>query len=193
MTRRPLLEHFRSYVMARPEPVITQWFDGFDWNLEERELPPLPLDPVRHLPEVVAHAGGNELALTRAFVDAASDLCWMRSYTPEDFGQYFFDNYAHVELIGTKGHFASEKIAAGLVLYGPQVDYPDHWHVAEEVYIPMTGNGEWSSGGEPHRIRAAGDFIFHTTNLPHAIRCGQTPMLALWIWRGGDLAQKGNY
>ncbi|MEZ5870821.1 MAG: dimethylsulfonioproprionate lyase family protein [Nitratireductor sp.] len=193
MTMRTLLGEFRDYVMARPEPVIAQWFDGFDWNLEERELPPLPLDPVRHLPGVLAHAGKRELALVEAFLAQGRELNWRRSYTPDDFGQYFFDNYAHVELIGTKGHFISDEIAAGLVLYGPHIQYPDHWHVAEEIYIPMTGNGEWSSGGEPHRVRAAGDFIFHTTNLPHAIRCGQTPMLALWIWRGGDLAQKGNY
>ncbi|MEZ5791072.1 MAG: dimethylsulfonioproprionate lyase family protein [Nitratireductor sp.] len=193
MTMRPLLEISRNYVMARPEPVVAQWFDGFDWNLEERKLPALPLEPIRHLPGVISHAGSNEQALTMAFVEAGPNLNWRRSYTPEDFGQYFFDNYAHVELIGTKGHFASEKIAAGLVLYGPHIDYPNHWHVAEEIYIPMTGNGEWSSDNQPHQNRAAGEFIFHTTNMPHAIRCGETPMLALWAWRGGDLAQKGNY
>ena len=193
MSAKPLLDAFRDYLSLREEAEVRDWLGGFDWRLSERSLKPEPLPPVRHLPAVAPFLGKAETRLGRAFIDHAPGLQWLRSYGPEDFGQHFFDNYAHVELIGTRGHFASSEIAAGLVLYGPNVVYPDHWHVAEEIYIPLTGNGWWSRDGRQHEKRRAGDFIFHESNMKHAIRTDAEPMLALWVWRGGDLAQKGSY
>lgn len=193
MTVKPLLNAFRDYLSLREEPVLHEWMDCFDWKLNERNLSPNPLHAIRHLPNVEPHAGKGEMRLVRAFLEHASQLHWMQSYTADDFGQYFVDNYAHVELIGTRGHFASSEIAAGLVQYGPGIDYPNHWHVAEEIYIPLTGNGLWSSDNSDFINRKSGEFIFHESNMHHAIKTKDTPMLALWIWRGGDLAQKGNY
>lgn len=193
MSLKPVLDAFRDYLSLRDEPVVQEWLGRFDWKLSERNLSPNLLHAVRHLPNVEAHVGKGETKLVKTFLEHAPKLHWMQSYTPEDFGPYFTDNYAHVELIGTKGHFASNEIAAGLVQYGPNIDYPNHWHVAEEIYIPLTGNGLWSSDNEPYVSRKAGEFIFHESNMPHAIRTEDTPMLALWVWRGGDLAQKGNF
>ncbi|MGB7285936.1 MAG: dimethylsulfonioproprionate lyase family protein [Salaquimonas sp.] len=193
MSVKPLLDAFRDYLSLRDEPIVHEWLDRFDWKLSERNLLPNPLYAMRHVKETEAHTGKTEARLVRSFIEYADRLHWMQSYKPEDFGQYFTDNYAHVELIGTKGHFASNEIAAGIVQYGPDIDYPNHWHVAEEIYIPLTGNGLWSSDNEPYLARKAGEFVFHESNMPHAIKTDDTPMLALWVWRGGDLAQKGNY
>ena len=109
------------------------------------------------------------------------------------FGQSFLDNYTHMELIGPEGHFMSDEIAAGLVIYGPGLDYPDHWHMAEEIYIPLTHDGLWSADGAPLTARKAGTFIFHESNMRHAIRAGRAPLVALWVWRNGDLRQKADY
>jgi len=193
MTVKPLLDAFRDYLSLRDEAVVREWLSDFDWRLSERNLSPKLLDAARHLPDVEANAGRGEARLVRAFLECAPQLHWMQSYSVDDFGQHFFDNYAHVELIGTMGHFDSNEIAAGLVLYGPEIDYPDHWHVAEEIYIPLTGNGLWSRDSEPHVKRTAGEFVFHESNMPHAIKTGDTPLLAMWVWRGGDLAQKGDF
>jgi hypothetical protein len=193
MTVKPLLDAFRDYLSLRDEPVVQEWLGRFDWKLSERNLPPRTFSATRHLPGIEVQVGKGEKRLVRTFLDHAPQLHWMQSYTADDFGQHFFDNYAHVELIGTMGHFASSEIAAGLVLYGPQIDYPDHWHVAEEIYIPLTDNGWWSRDRETFAKRKSGEFIFHDSNMPHAMKTDDTAMLALWIWRGGDLAQKGDY
>ena len=37
-------------------------------------------------------------------------------------------------------------IAAGFLILGPDIVYPDHHHVAEEIYIPLTGGTEWRMG-----------------------------------------------
>ena len=193
MTVRPLLDAWRDYLSMRPEPVVEDWFGRFDWNLSERDLPTEKLHAVRHLADCAPHVGKAETRLANCFLEYADRLNWMQMYGPEEFGRYFTDNYAHVELLGTRGHFVSDEIAGGIVLYGPQVDYPNHWHVAEEIYIPLTGNGLWSSDNADYVRQAAGTFIFHESNMPHATKCEDTPLLALWVWRGGDLAQKGNY
>jgi len=188
-----LLGELRDYLSLRDEAKIGEWFDDFDWRLNERNVAPTTVPVVRHLPSVLKHVGKAEARLVRRFVDLAPHLQWLRSYTADDFGQYFYDNYAHVEIIGTRGHFASDVIAAGLVLYGPHIDYPNHWHVAEEIYIPFSGGGLWNSDNAGYVERAAGEYVFHESNMPHAIKTNDVPMLALWIWRGGDLAQKGRY
>ena len=40
------------------------------------------------------------------------------------------------------------------------------------------------------RSREAGEVIHHASNVNHAMRTGEEPLLALYIWRGGPLAQK---
>ncbi|WP_075997182.1 dimethylsulfonioproprionate lyase family protein [Salaquimonas pukyongi] len=193
MSIKPLFDSFRDYLSLRDEPVAREWLDGFDWCLSERNLAPRHVTASRHLDAAADHAGRAEGALLARFSEFAGQLHWKQMYTAEDFGQDFLDNYAHVELIGPEGHFMSEEIAAGLVVYGPGLDYPEHWHVAEEIYIPLTHDGLWSADGAPLAPRKAGSFIFHESNMRHAIRAGSATLVALWVWRNGDLRQKADY
>jgi mannose-6-phosphate isomerase-like protein (cupin superfamily) len=188
-----VLAAFRAYVTARPEPAFARWFDGFDWSQPERPLSPAAVPALAHLPGAPAFAGPAERDLAATFARHGPALAWRRTYGEADFGRHFFENYAHVELIGPRGHFASASVAAGLALYGPGVDYPDHWHAAEEIYVPLTGAGVWSRDGGAHRPRAAGEFVFHAANMRHAMRSLDAPLLVLWVWRGGDLAQKSEH
>ena len=117
-------------------------------------------------------------------------LRWGQTYTAADFGQHFIDNYGWMELFGTRGHFASEQVAAGFLILGPDIVYPDHHHVAEELYVPLTGGTEWRKGEGGFVVRAAGEVIHHPSNVSHAMRTGAEPLVALYLWRGGPLAQK---
>lgn len=193
MSVKPLLDAFRDYLSLREEEEVREWLGRFGWKLNQRNLTATPLGPERHLAALDGLVGRGEQRLVQVFTELAPRLHWMRSYGPEDFGQHFFDHYAHVELIGQRGHFACDTLAAGLVMYGPGIDYPNHWHVAEEIYIPLTSGALWSSDNEPFVERAGGEYVFHTSNMPHAIKTNTDPLLALWVWRGGDLTQKGNY
>ena len=193
MSVKPLLNAFRDYLSLRDEPVIREWLDGFDWNLSERNLVPKTYSACGFLTAAQEHVGRAEAALLSRLIDCSGQVQWQQMYTAEDFGQSFLDNYTHMELIGPEGHFMSDEIAAGLVIYGPGLDYPDHWHIAEEIYIPLTSDGLWSAHGAPLAARKAGSFIFHESNMRHAIRAGGAPLVALWVWCNGDLRQKADY
>jgi len=193
MSVKPLLDAFRDYISLRNEQPVGDWFDRFDWNLSERNITPVTYKGMRHLEGIGAHVGRGEQRLVSCLIEYAPRLQWLQSYTADDFGQAFVDNYCHVELIGTRGHFVSDEIAGGLVLFGPGINYRDHWHVAEEIYFPMTSEGLWSRDGGDLVERKSGELIFHESNMRHAMKTLDKPLLAVWIWRGGDLAQKGNY
>lgn len=193
MPLHAVLTTFRHYLGSRGAAVLRDWLGDFDWTLAARDLPAAPAPAARHLAAAVAQAGAAEAELAQSLLAHADRLHWRRSYGPQDFGAYFYDNYAHVELIGPRGHFACDHLAAGLALYGPGIDYPDHWHVAEEVYIPLSGNGMWSRDGAPHQPRWPGEVIVHGSNQRHATRTDGSAMLALWLWRGGNLAQKSEF
>ncbi|MEM7215746.1 MAG: dimethylsulfonioproprionate lyase family protein [Pseudomonadota bacterium] len=193
MTIRALLNAWRDYVCSRPEPVVKDWLERFDWDLPERDLPPNDLYATRHIPDCLSYAGELESGLVQIFIEHMDKVHWAQMWDPDDFGRYFTDNYCHLQLIGPEGHFASDTIAGGIVMYGPHTHYPNHWHLAEEIYIPLTGNGLWSRDNGDYVLRDAGEFIFHEENVPHAMKCEDTPMLALWIWHGGDLQAKADH
>ncbi len=128
--------------------------------------------------------------LVAALVDHAAALAWRQSYTAEDFGAAFLDRYGWTELVGLRGPVPSETVACGILMLGPDIDYPFHAHEAEELYVPLAGAAHWTRGHEAAVEHAAGTPIHHPSWVPHAMRTGAEPLLALYVWRGGDLAAK---
>jgi Dimethlysulfonioproprionate lyase len=163
-----------------------------DWP---RELVARPV-VARSLPVVAALPGQSRFAApgTRALVDGiatlAGELDWRQTYTEADFGQRFLDNYGWSEWIGERGAFVSGKIACGVLLLGPDTEYPAHSHEAEELYLPLAGCALWRAGGSDWRLRAPGERIHHPSWTVHAMRTAREPLLAAYIWRAGDLSAK---
>lgn len=184
-----LFGHFRAFLEGRGALV-----DGFvaaiDADPVERRLAPSSLPCLTYLPRAAAITGGGAEALAAFLAEHAGALRWAQTYTEADFGRDFLDRYGWTELTGTRGHFASDTVAAGFLLLGPDVTYPDHHHLAEEIYIPLTPATEWRKGDGAFVARAAGEVIHHPSNVSHAMRTGAEPLLALYLWRGGPLAQK---
>lgn len=65
-----------------------------------------------------------------------------------------------------------------------------HRHVAEEIYIPISGAASWRSGDSDWSVRREGEIILHESLVPHAMRTAAEPLLALYLWRNGDLVEK---
>lgn len=193
MTIKPLFNAFRDYISMRNDDTARLWFDGFDWNLSERDLKPQLVPAVEELPEILEQCGQEEKFLAKTIVEMRNQLQWLQSYTAEDFGQYMVDHYGFVEIIGTRGHYASNEIAAGIVFFGRGVEYPNHWHGSEALYYPITGSGYWSQDKGPYEIKKAGEYVLHEPNEHHALDVPNFPLAAVWIWRGGDLAQKSDF
>ena len=110
--------------------------------------------------------------------------------TTADFGERFLQNYGWSEWVGQRGAFASDAIACGVLLLGPDIEYPAHSHEAEELYLPLAGHGWWRSAQSDWRLRAPGTWIHHPSWTTHAMRTGAEPLLAAYVWRAGDLTAK---
>jgi len=129
-------------------------------------------------------------ALVGELVAIARSLHWGQTYGPQDFGAAFLERYGWTELIGLRGPVASTRIAAGFLLLGPEIEYPPHSHDAEELYVPLAGSAQWQRDGGDWTAQPTGVPIFHPSQVAHAMRTQDDPLLALYVWRAGDLLQK---
>lgn len=185
-----LLTAFRDYLLSRSDPMLRHFIEGFQWSMKERSLAPRDLPVVAYLRELREPSSEAEAALFDSLRDAAGMLHWAQTYSITDFGADFLQRYGWVELFGTRGHFANDDMAGGFLLLGPGVHYPDHHHQAEEIYIPLTDGSQWSKDAQPFLPRWSGEVIHHPSNIRHAMQTENMPLVALYLWRGGPLAQK---
>jgi mannose-6-phosphate isomerase-like protein (cupin superfamily) len=155
-----------------------------------RATQPRPLPVCRWLVDLEPLATRKTRALVQEFVSAAEFLEWRQTYSAVDFGTQFLDLYGWTELIGLRGPISSAKVACGFLMLGPDVEYPAHAHEAEEIYLPLAGQALWMRGDEGFVARPPGAVIEHPAWTPHAMRTRKDPLLAIYLWRGGDLAAK---
>jgi hypothetical protein len=185
-----LLSGVKAFLAGYVEEPARSFVAGIVWSMPPRNVAPHGLPCLVHLDRCAEIAGELALPLARLLRDNAEKFRWGQTYTAADFGQKFIDNYGWLEVFGTRGHFANDAIAGGFLILGPGIEYPDHYHVAEELYIPLTSGTEWRMGGDEWRRRAAGEVIHHASNIGHAMRTGDEPLLAFYLWRGGPLAAR---
>jgi len=141
------------------------------------------------LPRVAADAHSIDPELVSAVCRCAPSLTWQQTYEWNELGAAFLDNYGWAELFGARGR-ERLKSACGLLLLGPKTFYPAHRHEAEEIYLPLSGAAHWRQGDVIWRQRPPGTLIHHGSEEIHAIRTGNEPLLALYLWRSGQLPQK---
>ena len=185
-----LLSGVKNFLAGFGEEAARSFAADVNWAMPARKLAPRGLPCLVHLPRIAEIAGDSARPLARLLADSGRDFHWGQTYTAADFGQDFIDNYGWLEVFGTRGHFADDRIAGGFLVLGPGIEYPDHHHVAEELYIPLTSGTEWRRGGDDWRVRAAGEVVHHASNVSHAMRTGAEPLLAFYLWRGGPLAAR---
>ena len=185
-----LLTAFRAYLESLDDPIACDFRSEIGWSMPARMLEPIGLACLDHLDRAVDLSPPAERRLLALLARNRGELHWDQTYSAADFGQSFLHNYGWVELFGTRGHFANDVIAAGFLILGPGIVYPDHHHIAEELYVPLTGGAEWRKGGGGFVARSAGEIIHHPSNVNHAMRTSLEPVVALYVWRGGPLAQR---
>lgn len=175
-----------AFVAAGAEEAVAGWPE----LRVTRAVEPAGL-PVCGVLGAAAEGAPSDFApLVRGVRDGAAGLRWGQTYGAEAFGADFLQGYGWTELIGLRGPIASEAVAVGVLLLGPGVHYPPHAHEATEVYMPLSGVAEWMRGDGPYAPVAPGVAIRHPSWLPHGMRTGDAPLVAAYVWRGGDLAAK---
>ena len=185
-----LLAQAHLLLTALHSPELTPFLNEWPHPSERRSSAPSAVPALRWLPQVKEAAPPFSAAFVDALAAAAPSLAWQRSYSPAAVGATFFDNYGWTEMIGLTGPTRSEHLACGVLLLGPHLIYPPHRHEAEEIYVPLSGTAEWRDGNDEWRERPPGSVIHHASYQPHAMRTAQAPMLALYLWRSDNLAQK---
>jgi hypothetical protein len=189
-TPQRLLAATAGYLTGFEDTALVPFLDGVDWSMAERSLFPKPLSCVRHLDRISSIAAEEGRGMARLLAEHRNAFHWGQTYSEADFGLDFIANYGWLELFGTRGHFANDEMAGGFLVLGPHLHYPDHHHLAEEIYIPLTGGAAWRKGDGPYVAQPAGMLIHHPSNVNHAMQTGKAPLLALYLWRGGPLAAR---
>ena len=121
-------------------------------------------------------------AVVGAMQQAAPALRWQQNPTYHDPG--FLQRYAYCELLGPAGIAVHPSLSAGLLYLAPGTDYPPHAHPAEEAYHLLAGRSTWQLGDAPPGWREPGARMLHPSGVAHAMRSGDSPLLALYVWRG---------
>jgi hypothetical protein len=189
-TAIPVAVQIERLLVSLSEPRLAPFLADWPAVMASRAVAPCTLPVLRWLPGLAEHRGAVGSDVVAALHRAAPSLAWRQTYTLNDLDAAFLDNYGWSEILGTTGPLAGARIACGFLLLGPSTHYPRHRHEAEEIYLPLCGTAAWQQGDAVWRERAPGTVIHHAGYEPHAMRTGVEPLLALYLWRSKDLAQK---
>ncbi len=157
----------RQEVEAATLPVVQNWLD------RSIQLPTAP-----YCAAVVA-----------ALAQMATQLQWV-SMSPDYLGREFVDGFAYAQVVGSPNDknsmslFASDRMIAGFSLQAPSLFYPPHYHKAIEFYGVLAGTARWQHGNKPPTMQPSGAFIFHDSDVAHAMETAVEPLLTIWAWTG---------
>ena len=135
----------------------------------------------RHLIE--AFSSSNAIELTKHLAAISDHLIWWEAPRGK-ISSLMDDNHAVVEIVGPDADFVSDKLRFGVFLLAPNTSYPLHSHSAEEIYVPISGSGQWRLRDSSYEPRQLGSVIHIRPWVPHAIRSSKEPLLLLWAWLG---------
>ena len=128
--------------------------------------------------------------LAQALLDAGPHLHWASPYDDHDSGELIEplrQQYICTLLAGPQPfrHYRSAFRREGMIiafsLQQPGVYYPPHSHLAREIYHVICGRSDWQYG-EDWSERGSGDWIFHPSEVHHAMRTHNEPLLAMAAW-----------
>lgn len=181
-----------SQLKQRCPPDWCRLLPTLDLSKPDRVLPAKGLPVLTYLPKMADQAPEENRPLINHLIEFQSELHFNQTYRAEDFGDAFLKQYGWIKILGPDAYWHSDVLSSGLVLFGDDVTYPQHWHLAEELYFPISGTAEWYHEEKGWQKIEPCSLIQHASNIKHAMRTSGEPLLALYIWRGGDLVQKSN-
>ena len=95
----------------------------------------------------------------------------------------FMAGHVNAQIIGPEGLEVRQDLIVGVTLMRPDLDYPDHQHEPQELYLVLSdgrwrqgndkGNGDWHTPG-------LGGLVYNKSNVMHGMKSVATPLIALW-------------
>lgn len=191
-----LLDAVRDFALGHAHPDVARFHEAMrDWGEDWRAVDASYLPAAAYLDTALAGAEGRARELLSRFDRHRHVLRWEQSYRREDglVPQAMLDGYGFAEIIGQRGPFISERIRAGIGIWGPAIDYPRHRHRAEEVYILLAGSAEFVLGDRAPETRLAGDAVYIEPDSPHGFRTTDRCLAVYYLWQAGDLRQASTF
>jgi mannose-6-phosphate isomerase-like protein (cupin superfamily) len=144
--------------------------------------------PVLSLLDGIQACSGDDIfgRVTRALFHVRKSVHWRQNdnYKNHQHMNDYLSNSVYCELAGPRGMLKSDKTAIGFLLVGPNLEYPDHYHPASELYFPLYGTALWKRAEEGWQERSPGACIYHPSNCSHSMRTLESPLLAMSLWFG---------
>jgi mannose-6-phosphate isomerase-like protein (cupin superfamily) len=191
-----LLNAVQNFVLSDPDPRVQQFSESMrDWGQDWIEVSPAHLPAADFLTDAISFSTSRGRELLALFERHKTRLRWEQSYRKQDalVPQAMLDGYGFAEIIGQRGPFISDRIRAGIAVWGPGIVYPRHQHQAEEVYILLSGSVEFKVGDSAELGRGAGDVVFVESNTPHGFRTTDQALVVCYLWQAGDLRQVSRF
>ena len=152
---------------------------------EAADAPASRLPACAHLPKALAAAREGPPAVARvadAFAAIEPALPWKRRPSAEAAGRRFADSHANAVVVGPGGLEPRDDVLVGVSLMAPGLQYPDHHHPPEEIYLVLS-KGQWRQGEGAWHEPGPGRVVFNPSNVVHAMRSADDPLLAIWcLW-----------
>ncbi len=146
---------------------------------------PVTLPVCRHGREAVALLRGHgspAARLAEALDQLAPSLAWSRRPGAEAAGTDFAAGHANAVVVGPTGLERRQDVRVGISVMAPHIQYPDHRHPPEEVYVVLSP-GAWRQGEGPWFEPGVGGIVHNPPDIVHAMKSGAAPLLAVWcLW-----------
>ena len=99
-----------------------------------------------------------------------------------DYPKKFIQGHANALIIGKEGLYKLNDLVVGITLLAPKIQYPDHDHPPEEVYITLS-DGNWRQNAGVWSSPGLGGLVYNPKNITHSMRAKNEPLLAVWcLW-----------
>ena len=136
-----------------------------------------------HLPVAIRNAGSgpDEIrSLAESFEKLADSLPWYQRQEPAL--PDFMHGHANAFIIGPQGLEERGGVTVGVSFLAPGVEYPNHNHPPQELYVVMS-EGDWRQNDDPWHAPGLGGLVYNPANITHSMRSSQQPLLAIWcLW-----------
>ncbi len=196
-TRSPELQAFIATLATalgerlRPDSAAaraaSRIFDALRTNAAPSGTAPTRFPVIDHLPAALDAAARSPAAVARhaaALGALAPQLIWRRRTNVED-DPSFTTGHANSTIVGPGGIEDRFDVWVGISLIAPGIDYPDHCHPPEEIYLVMS-QGDWRQNDGRWHTPGQGGIVYNQPGIVHAMRAGRgAPLLATWcLWSG---------
>ncbi|MEO0750653.1 MAG: dimethylsulfonioproprionate lyase family protein [Pseudomonadota bacterium] len=128
---------------------------------------------------------GFQTACTRA----APHAWWRGTYRDTAIGDVLHAHFGTFEILGQDTPLTTGAMRGFMIYQTPGYHYPLHHHPAEELYLVLAGEADFSVEGEETRRLGPGQTAYHASNAPHALTTTDRSVLAYVLWRG-DISVK---